>query len=67
MRKHFVKAREERALTKRLCYLRTNVRKVHEMRTTTVAVCMRIGIYTVRELRNNTVANFAIIIVAMGL
>ena len=41
---------------KRLRYSRTNVRKVHEMCTTTVAVCMRIGIYTVRELCDNTAA-----------
>ena len=54
--KHFAKAREEHVLTKRSCYLRTNVHKVHEMHTTTVAVRMRIGIYTVRELRDNTVA-----------
>ena len=43
---------------KRSCYLRTNVREVHEMRTIymcTVAVRMRIGIYTVRELCDNTV------------
>ena len=46
-------------LTKRSRYSQTNVtnvRKVHEMRTTTVAVRMRIGIYTVHELRDNTVA-----------
>ena len=56
------KARKERALTKRSHYSRTSVRKVHKMRTTTVAVRMRIGInYTVRELRDNTIANFAII------
>ena len=42
-------------LAKRLCYLHTNVREVHEIRTTTVAVHMHIGIYTVRELRDNTV------------
>ena len=42
-------------LTKHSHYLRTNVREVHEMRTTTVAVRMCIGIYTVRELRNNIV------------
>ena len=55
-REHFVKAHEERVLVKRSRYLRTNVREVHEMCTTTVAVRMRIGIYTVRELRDNTVA-----------
>ena len=62
-REHFAKAREERALVKRSCYSRTNVREVHEMRTTTVAVRMHIGtcIYTVREFCDNTVANFAII------
>ena len=54
--KHFAKTHKERALAKHLCYSRTNVREVHEMRTTMVAVRMRIGIYTVRELRNNTVA-----------
>ena len=43
-------------LAKRSRYSRTNVHKVHEMRTTTVTVCMRIGIYTVCELRDNTVA-----------
>ena len=43
-------------LAKRSRYSRTNIRKVHEMRTTTVAVRMCIGIYTVRELRNNIVA-----------
>ena len=43
-------------LAKRSRYLRANVRKVHEMRTTTVTVCMRIGIYTVCKLRDNTVA-----------
>ena len=48
--------REERVLAKHSCYSRTNVRKVHEMRTTTVAVRMHIGIYTVRKLRDNTVA-----------
>jgi len=42
-------------------YSHTNVREVHEMRTTMVAVRIRIGIYTVRELRDNTVANFMII------
>ena len=41
---------------KRSRYLRTNVREVHEMHTTMVAVHMHIGIYTIRELRNNTVA-----------
>ena len=54
------KAREERVLAKRLRYSRTNAHEVHEMRTTTVAIRMRLGIYTVRELRDNTVANFAI-------
>ena len=39
-------------LAKRLRYSRTNVHEVREMRTTTVAVRMRIGIYTVRELRD---------------
>ena len=34
---------------------RTNIREVHEMRTTTVAVCMHIGIYTVRELHDSAV------------
>ena len=43
-------------LTKCSRYSRTNVREVHEMRTTTVAVRMRIGNYTVHELRDNTVA-----------
>ena len=43
-------------LTKRSRYSCTNVHEVHEMRTTTVAVRMRIGIYTVRELHDNTVA-----------
>ena len=52
----FVKAREERVLAKRSRYLHTNVREVHEMYTTTVAVRMHIGIYTVCELRDNTVA-----------
>ena len=61
-REHFAKAREECVLTKRSRYSRINVHEVHEMRTTTVAVRMHIGInYTVRELRDNTVANFAII------
>ena len=59
--KHTRTLREENALAKRSHYSRTNVREVHEMRTTTVAVRMRIGIYTVRKLRDNTVANFAII------
>ena len=40
---------------KRSRYSRTNVHEVHEMRTTTVAVRMHIGIYTVRKLRDNTV------------
>ena len=53
---HFAKAREEHVLVKRSRYSRTNVREVHEMHTTTVAVRMRIGIYTVRKLRDNTVA-----------
>ena len=43
-------------LAKRSRYSHTNVREVHKMRTTTVAIRMRIGIYTVRELRDNTVA-----------
>ena len=51
-----MKAHEERALTKRSCYSHTNVREVHELHTTTVAVRMCLGIYTVRELRDNTVA-----------
>ena len=55
-RDHFVKAREERVLAKRSHYSHTNVCEVHEMCTTTAAVRMRIGIYTVRELRDNTVA-----------
>ena len=42
-------------LTKRSRYSRTNVREVHKMHTITVAVSIRIGIYTVRELRDNTV------------
>ena len=42
-------------LAKRLRYSCTNVRKVREMHTTTVAVRMRIGIYTVCELRDDTV------------
>ena len=42
-------------LAKRSRYSHTNVREVQEMRTTTVAVCIRIGIYTVYELRDNTV------------
>ena len=78
-REYFAKAREESALAKRSRYSCTNVREVHEMRTTycflailfwdlgtrlrttMVAVRIRIGIYIVRELRDNTVANFAII------
>ena len=51
-----MKAREERALAKRSHYSRTNIREVHEMHTTTVAICMHIGIYPVCELRDNTVA-----------
>ena len=42
-------------LAKRLRYSHTNVHKVHEMRTTMVAVRMCIGVYTVRELHDNTV------------
>ena len=60
-REYFAKAREESTLAKRSRYSRTNVREVHEMRTTMVAIRICIGIYTVRELRDNTVANFAII------
>ena len=60
-REYFAKAHEESALTKRSRYSRTNVREVHEMCTTMVAVHIRIGIYTVRKLRDNTVTNFAII------
>ena len=52
---HFAKAREEHVLAKRSRYSRTNVREVHEMCTTTVAVRMHIGNYTVRELHDNTV------------
>ena len=51
-----MKARKEHVLTKHSRYLRTNVREVHEMCKTTVAIRMRIGVYTVRELRDNTVA-----------
>ena len=43
-------------LAKRSRYSRTSVREVHEIRTTTVAIRVHIGIYTVRELRNDTVA-----------
>ena len=50
------KARKKRVLAKRSRYSRTNIREVHEMHTTMVAIHMRIGIYTVRELRDNTVA-----------
>ena len=60
-REYFAKACEESALAKRSRYLRTNVREVHEMHSTMVAVRIRIGIYTVRKLRDNTVANFLII------
>ena len=37
-------------------YSRANVREVHEMHTTMVAVRMCIGNYTVHEIRDNTVA-----------
>ena len=40
---------------KRSHYSCTNACEVHEMRTTMVAVRMRIGIYTVRKLRDNTI------------
>ena len=50
-----MKAREERVLAKHSRYSHTNVREVHEMHTTTMADYMRIGIYTVHELRDNTV------------
>ena len=50
-----------RALVKRPRYSRTNIREVHEMRTTTVAVHRRIGIYTVHELHDNTVASFTVV------
>ena len=43
-------------LAKHSRYSRTNVREVHEMRISTVAVRIRIGIYTVCELRDNIVA-----------
>ena len=53
---YFAKARKESVLAKRSRYSHTNVCEVHEMHTTMVAVRIRIGIYTVRELRDNTVA-----------
>ena len=49
-------AKHTQILRKGSRYSRTNIREVHEMRTTTVAVRIRIGIYTVHELYDNIVA-----------